>query len=303
MKKRVGNLKKTKLLILLALAFSFISSTTAFEEGLCVEDYITDISPTSIKVGDEFTIGLKIENCGSIVPEFVSFELLNPPTEIEIKEPLSLNISKINYANSERFVLYHMKTKSTASPGTYLIKTRLTYGTKFQSLTKEKNITFKVTGEKAEIGIASIKTTPILPYEGDMVELTLRIENVGKGDAKSIKVYTEYPFKGTKQSFIGKLASDEDGPAIFTFIAEKAGEFEIPLIIKYIDDFGEKEVKSEIKLTILEKKKDTKTIILAILVLLVIICETIYFIRANRKKDKIIRQLLKNGNSVERNRR
>ncbi len=291
-------LKIIFLLLLVIFVVSY-SGVSALQENYCVESSITDIRPSSIGVGKEFTIGVQIENCGSKIPEFVSFELLNPPKDIIIKEPLVINISNLYYGNSERFITYHMRTNDDASPGTYVIKTRLSYGDSQFSIIKNNNITFEVIGEKAEISIASIKTSPILPYEKDTVELTLRVENVGKGAAKSIRVDAEHPFQGIKQTFVGKLAPEEDGPAIFTFIADKYGEFEFPVTISYYDDFGENKVSSNINLTILKKKTNVRRIILTILILGVIGWMIFYFFKIKKSKDKIIHQLLKGNNQNE----
>lgn len=285
--------------IITIIAFVIATSVNALEKGYCVTAEVSDISPSSVGIGEEFTIGIQIENCGDEMPEFVSFELLNPPTDIAIKEPLIINISKLYYGSSERFVTYHMKTAEDAIPGTHVIKTRLSYGKSDFFIIKNDNITFEVTGEKAELNIASIKSDPVLPYEGETVELTLRVENSGKGTAKSIRVFADHPFQGVKQTFIGTLASDEDGPAVFTFITSKSGEFEFPVTISYYDDFGEKEIKTNINVNILKKKSNIGGIILAIIIIAVIGWGVFYFFKVKKSKDKIIHQLLKGNSSKE----
>lgn len=289
--------KKFRLIYLAFLIFLSASFTTA-AETYCVQASVTDINPSSIDLGEEFTVGIQIENCGSKIPDFVSFEILNPPEGITIKEPLVVAVPDLYYGNSERFLTYHLKVDDDATPGEYTIRTKLYYGEKDYSLIKDLNIVFTIIGEKAEIGIASIKTLPILPYKGDTVEMTLRIENVGKGDAKSIRVYVNHSFDGIKQTFIGKLASDEDGPAVFTFIADKYGEFEFPVTIFYYDDFGEKEFNSKIDMTILEKETNIELILFISITCFIILIGTIYFIRMKKAKDKIIHQLLK-GNGLK----
>ncbi len=254
----------------------------------CVTAEVSDISPSSIEVGDEFTIGVQIENCGSENPGTVYFELLNPPTDIEIKEPLVIDISELNYANSERIIIYHMKVSENASPGTYVIKTKLSY----KNVVRDSNITFEVIGNEAELGIASLKTNPVLPQKGETVELTIRIENTGRGTAKSVEVYVNHPFQGIKQSFIGALDSDEDGPAVLTFIANQKGEFEFPVTITYLDDFGKKEVQTKINLAVLKKETNIGFILFLLLVLIIFGGGIYYFIKTKRSKDKTIHQLL-----------
>ncbi|MBU3913062.1 MAG: hypothetical protein KKE50_03125 [Nanoarchaeota archaeon] len=283
----------------LALILFLLPSSNALGEDYCVVAEVTDISPSSVGIGEEFTVGVQIENCGNKMPEFVSFELITPPVDIVIKEPLVMNISQLYYGNSKRSIIYHMRTNNDAIPGTHIIKTRLDYGKQDSFMTKDGEISFEVIGEKAEIGIASVKVSPVLPFEGDTVELTLRIENSGDGTAKSIKVFADHPFQGVKQTFVGTLESDEDGPAIFTFIADMPGEFEFPVTISYYDDFGEKEVKTNIDLTILKKKSNIGSIVVTIIILGAIGWGIFYFFKVKKSKDKIIQQLLRGNNLKE----
>ncbi len=283
-------MKKEVILTLISI-FLFLlvlSPVLALEKGFCVNSEITDISPSSIGVNKEFTVGIQIENCGDVKPEYVSFELLNPPTDITIKEPLIINISKLYYGNSERFILYHMKTSKKAVSGTYVIKTRLIY----ENTIKNGEISFDIIGDEAELSIASIKTSPVLPYKGDTIELILRIENFGDGTANAVKIYTEHPFQGIKESFLGTLEPDEDGPAVFTFIAKKSGEFEIPVKISYKDDFGTNEIQSKINITILRKKINWFLIIFIIILITFSIWAFKHYSKLKRTKNKIIHQLL-----------
>ena len=287
------NIKKFFINFAIVIIITFlIISVNALDEGYCVTAEVSDISPSSIGIGEEFTVGVHIENCGNKMPEYVSFELLNPPIDITIKEPLVINISKLYYGNSERFITYHMRTTDDAQPGTHLIKTRLSYGRTEYSITRDYNITFNVIGNEAELSIASLKTNPVLPRKGETVELTLRIENTGEGTAKSVSVYTNHSFQGLKQSFIGALDSDEDGPVILTFIVDRSGEFEFPVTISYEDDFGYNEIKTNISLTVLKKKSNIGIIILVILIISVFGWGIYYFIKTKKSKNKIIYQLL-----------
>ena len=281
-----------KYILIFLFVLAIFPTITALEEGYCVTAEVSDISPTSIGINEEFTIGVQIENCGDKMPEYVSFELLNPPIDITIKEPLIIHISKLYYGSSERFITYNMKTTEDAQPGIHIIKARLSYGEEGYSMMKNYEITFKVIGEKAELSIASLKTNPVLPTEGETVELTLRIENTGDGTAKSVSVYADHEFQGLKQSFLGALDSDEDGPAVLTFIVDKAGEFEIPVTISYKDDFGDNEIKTMMEISVLEKKSNAGVIIFVILILAVIGWGIYYFIKTKKSKDKIIHQLL-----------
>ena len=279
-----------------------LPSVNSIQSGLCVIAEVSDISPSSIGIDEEFTVGIQIENCGDEVPGEVSFELLNPPVDITIKEPLIVSIPRLYYGNSERFLNYHMRTTSDAQSGTHLIKTRLYYGENSE-LVRDYNITIDVIGEKAELSIASLKTTPVLPKKGETVELIMRVENTGEGTAKSVEVFMDHPFKGLKQSFIGSLDSDEDGPAILTFITDKSGEFEFPVTISYKDDFGDQEIKTNVSLNILEKDSNVGIIAVILFIIIAFGWGALHFIQTKKRKNKIIQQLLKGGHSLERGRK
>jgi len=277
--------------IIIVLACLIMTSVTAVS---CVTAEVSDITPSSIGIGEEFTIGIQIENCGDDLPSSIYFELLNPPTDITIKEPLIIEIPELYYGNSERFVTYHMRTNDNAFPGTHIIKTRLAYG----NIIKNYNISFEVIGNEAELGIASLKTNPVLPRKGEIVELTMRIENTGDGTAKSVEVYVNHTFQGLKQSFIGALDSDEDGPAVLTFVADDAGEFEFPVTISYYDDFGKNEINTNVTLNVLKKEYNIGAIIFVILILAVFGWGIYYFIKIKRSKDRTIHQLLQGEDFV-----
>ncbi len=286
MKKEVISLVSIFLFLLI------LPSVLALNTGLCVTAEVSDISPSSIKIGDEFTIGIHVENCGTTLPQNVSFEILSLPEHLSVKEPLINEIPKIWYANSERFLVFHMKVDDEAESGTYVIKTRLSYGGGTMKMTKDDEISINVIGDKAELNIASLKTNPVLPIKGETVELTMRIENTGDGTAKSVEVYTDHPFQGLKQSFIGALESNEDGPVVLTFIANKRGEFEIPVTISYKDDFGENEIQTKINLTILRKKINWFLIVFLIAIISFAIWGFRNYAKLKRTKNKIIHQLL-----------
>lgn len=272
---------------------SLASGAWALEPGLCVNAAVSDISPTSIRVGQEFTVGIQIENCGETLPRNVTFQITSLPTDLTIKEPLLTVIPRLEYATSERFLLYHGKVGNSAKPGTYVIKTRLTYGSEGYAVQKDLDVNVRVIGDEAKLNIASVKTSPVLPHRGDTVELILRIENFGEGTANSVRLRAEHPFQGIKESFIGTLDAGEDGPALFTFIADRAGEFGFPVTIHYRDDFGDNQQETEVNIIVLENETDYAGIAGGAAALLVIAALVFFHFRTRREKDRVIQQLLK----------
>jgi len=288
-------MKQYSLILLIVLSLSLASA--AVNEGYCVNAEVVDISPTSVEIGEEFTVGIHLENCGLKLPSDVTYNIVSLPAEIEVNEQLSTTISQLGCPSSERFLLYHMKATNDAKPGTHLIKTQLIIGDESISQKKDYEISITVLGDEAKLSVASVKTEPVLPYEGDTVELTLRIENYESGNANSVRVRADHPFQGIKASFIGTLEADEDGPAIFTFIADSQGEFEVPVEITYKDDFGEHKVESSVSLMVLEKQIDWFRIIFLAILGVIILIVIIYYFKTKKDKNKLIEQLLKGNHN------
>ncbi len=397
-------IKKAYLLIfILAIALTGLPYAEArIVDGKCVTAEVQSISPSSVGIDEEFTLGINLESCGNEIPEDVSFAITSIPSDIIVTEDLVTNIPELFYSTSERYVRYHMKTTSDAKPGPHTIKMMLTYDNEGANVSKNYEVEINVMGEDAEprissvktypdyiyegdtvdlelgienygdaiaksvvvslvhefegikdstigtldingtqtalfkfkaskagdfkipviieyeddfgnqkdeyeikitvldekgiLNIASIKVSPVLPYMGDTVELTMRVENFGDRTINSIRVYANHSFMGLKESFIGTLEPNEDGPAVITFITDKSGEYEIPITITYSDDFGEEQIETKVNVIVLETEDGAGEAIGTILVVLVIAGLIYYNYRTKKSKDKIIKQLMK-GNS------
>lgn len=218
----------------------------------CVIAEVQGISPSSVGIDDEFTLGIDLEVCGGAIPEDVIFAITSIPPDIIVTEDLVTKIPKLFYSTSERYIRYHMRTTPDAIPGPHVIKMKLTYGK--EATTKYYEVVVRVIGEDAEPRISSVKTVPEYIYEGDSVDLRLGIENYGETIAKSVTVTLVHEFKGIKDASLGTLDLNGSQTALFKFKASKAGEFTIPVFIEYEDDFGKQKDEYEIKLTVLDKK-------------------------------------------------
>ncbi|MCD4807875.1 MAG: COG1361 S-layer family protein [Methanococcoides sp.] len=251
--------KHTRLIYLLLLVFTVIltgiSTAGAQSSGeICVNAEVQEISPSSIGIDEEFTLGINIESCGSKAPEEITFEIISIPPDIILTEDLVTKIPKLSYSTSERHLIYHMRTASDAKPGPHIIKMRLTYPNMELVTTKYYEVEISVIGEDAEPRITSVKTSPEYIYEGDTVDLRLGIENFGEAIAKSVSISLDHEFKGIKNSTIGTLGMNGTQTALFKFKANRSGEFEIPVIIEYEDDFGMQKDEYDITITVLDKK-------------------------------------------------
>jgi len=247
--------------------------------------------PEYIYEGDTVDLRLEIENYGETIAKSVVVSLVHEFQGIKDATIGTLNL------NGSQTALFKFKASKA---GDYAIPVFIEYEDDFGMKKDESEIKLTVLNKKGSLNIASVKVYPVLPYMGDTVELTMRIENFGDRTLNSIRVYADHPFKGLKESFIGTLNPNEDGPAVVTFIADKTGEFEIPITITYSDDFGEEQIKTKVNLIILETNGGAGQTVVVLLVLAVIGGLVYYNYKMKKSKDKIIKQLMKGvDNSTE----
>ena len=221
------------MILIFAILF-LVSSVSAFQEGYCATAEITSINPSSIGADEDFTVGIVIDNCGDEIPENVTFEILRHSEDIEIKEPLVNNIGKMGYANSQRFILYHMHSSPDATPGEHIFETKITYGNKDFHIEKEDNFSITINTQKPDLAVSRIYTNPEIISEGEKIILTIDIENAGNGEAKDVRVELEnLELEGVKQKYLGKIESDENMPARFIFEGDKNGIYEGNIKINY----------------------------------------------------------------------
>ena len=242
-------------MLVLVIVLAGIPAVQAESSGdECLRAVVEDISPSSVGRDEEFTVGISLENCGTQVPEDITFVIFSIPPDIIVTEDLVAYIPTFVYKDSERQLRYHMRTTPDATPGPHLIKMKLTYGTGDVQRTAYYEVEVIVTGEHAEPRISSVSTDPKYIYAGDTVDLDLVIRNYGDSIAKSVEVYLEHDFKGITGSTVGALAANDTQIASFKFKANNSGTFKIPVIIEYEDDYGVQKDEYGIQITVLDKK-------------------------------------------------
>lgn len=258
---KLGDKMRKKIMFGMLVMMFFASSAYALESGYCVNFEVTDISPTSVEIGDDVTVGMQLDNCGDILPPNVNFEITRFSDDITIREPLINNFDEpFGYSNSQRFSVYHLYVTGDATPGEYIFEYMLSYGNGDFMLEKEGSFSITVTSQESDLNIAYVKTEPILPTVGEEVTLTIRLENFGRGDANSVKASIDLPFFGIKESFLGELEAGDDSSAVFTIVPDRAGVIDYDLTVVYIDDFGEHEFSESLELNIQEDMRKSNVL-------------------------------------------
>lgn len=121
------------------------------------------------------------------------------------------------------------------------------------------------------LSFSSIIVEPTTIRIGDKGRLIIRVENLGEGTAKNIKVRVEsdLPLFYTK-SYIGSLEEDEDSSVVFSFEATKPGKHTFTITCEYEDDVGKKEIKERYEIYVRYRTDYVKYIVgLIILIILI----------------------------------
>lgn len=198
-------------------------------------------SPSRIYPDSEFTLTTKIENIGTGDAKAVELQL-SLPKEISGESSAFLGtISKDSSATAS----FDLKTAKAAEPNSYKVAMQIGYiddsGRK-QTVAKDFDLFVSERGE-IKLEIAGVTTSPAKLYPGLDFTLSVQIENIGKQDAKSVKVQLAAlpEFVGEKTSFIGSLKQDDTSTAIFDLSVDRNAEpksYDVAMKVYYIDDRG-----------------------------------------------------------------
>lgn len=248
----------------------------------------SSLSPNDISPGDDFTLKTTVKSVGTGNAKNIRVSLvLDDLPEIIPLEGSSRFIQELD-AGESGFVSFNLKVSKDAEPTSYSIPLKLTGidETGNRSSTHTDAIGFDVHA-KAKLSIANIKTEPVIGKANKEMTLSIRIENVGEGDAKSVKAtITDIPFSGVKQAFLGKIESDDDSSAVFTLIPDKSGEVAYTLQMSYEDDFGEHNVSEELDLVIESNNNSLNTIVyVSTIFVLAVLGGYYYYYYFKRKKE------------------
>ncbi len=198
-------------------------------------------SPSRIYPDSEFILTTKIENIGTGDAKAVELQLSLPK---EISGESTAFLGTIN-KDSSTTASFDLKTAKNAEAKSYRVSMQISYSTddgKRQSVTKDFDLFVSERGE-IRLEIAGITTSPAKLYPGLDFTLSVQLENIGKQDAKSVKVQLApmQEFVGEKTSFVGSLKQDDTSTAIFDLSVAKdarQGSYDVAMRVYYIDDRG-----------------------------------------------------------------
>jgi hypothetical protein len=229
----------------------------------------SSFSSTNIEPGDEFTLKTTVVSVGTGNAKNIRISLsLDDNSTIIPLEDSSIFIPRLD-AGEPMTVEFKLQLSQDAPTTSYNIPIQITGFDETESIriNSYEMIGFDALA-RANLNIASIKTEPVIGTTGNDLKLSVRIENVGLGEATSVKAsIQDLRFTGVKEAFIGKIEPDDDNPAVFTLLPDRSGSFNYILRIDYEDDFGKHYMEEDLVLVVRPGDGSTLIIIFFLLVI------------------------------------
>jgi|GEM_PF-575243 hypothetical protein len=204
----------------------------------------TSTTPDRILPENEFSISIIVENSGTDVAR---------NTEIELSFPDYFEGERIKFLgvierDSSKTAKFNLKALNTTPADNHEFSIKLDYNDiRGKEYSSEYEIPVFVSSPgKISLDIAGVFTSPGIPASGENYKLSLQIENSGSQDAKAVSVKLLLPedFEGRDTYFIGTLESGDSATASFDLKADKSGNYNLNVLIRYMDSkFEQHEIK------------------------------------------------------------
>ncbi|WP_440944940.1 COG1361 S-layer family protein [Methanosarcina sp. T3] len=233
--------------------------------------------------GEEFYLRTTVKNAGNGNAKNVRVILdLNGSSPVISLQDNVRFLENLSAGSSEN-LSFKLLLGSNAGVQPYKIPLRITASNEAETLQIDKSQEIGVNVlNRAKINVASLKFDPEMPEKGQQVSMILRLENVGDGEARFVKARLEgLEGDGSTYAFLGRLDKDDDAPAVFTFIPEKAGEQEVTLLVEYEDDFGVHQLNETLTFNVI---RTNNSIVPVVLGAVIVLAAAIFYLK---KKGKI----------------
>jgi hypothetical protein len=233
-----------------------------------------DYGSAPLQPGDEFSLSITIKNQGigtarnirvvlayevtetsGILPEgllegilpgllpegLLPKELFGPERTLQLVEipfmPLVDFIATVDSLppGEETKVEFRLKAGMSAEPKTYAIPMLIFYqNNNGEEQPEVKDVVGIELKARPILGIAGITLDPDRVHEGEDYTLTIHIENIGAGKARSVRVILNDDIE-----ILGTISPEDVETAIFYLTGTKAGKHSLPLAIGFSDEDGE----------------------------------------------------------------
>jgi hypothetical protein len=239
--------------------------------------------PASVDPGDSFGVTLTLYNDGEASANDISVGINASSDSIASTSPESYYIPVLR-PGEEAALNLSFETDPGAPLGLLPVVATVDYRSADLAVFRQvETIGIPIVG-RADMSVASIRTAPARITAGDPVGLTIRIENTGTADARSVRATIGgLSLSGTKEAFLGTIEPGNDGPAVFNLQAGEEGDYPYTLAIQYTDDYGAHTTEQALNLVVAGSDR-VPALIIAVVAIVVVIAAALYWYR--RRKEE-----------------
>ncbi len=242
--------------------------------------------PESVIPGQSFNLTLVLTNDGQVTANDITVNANASTSSITATTPQTYYIPQLapgeNVSRELRF-LTDTGTALGLQPILITVSYQNTNGNLFHDAS---TVGVPIQGE-AELGIASVSTTPTRITRGDAVDLVIRVENSGTGAANSVRATIDgLPLEGSREAFMGTIDPNNDAPAVFSLTANATGTFDYTLIISYTDDFGTHTTEEALQIAV--ARSDNTLLIAAVVLVLVAAAVAFWWWRRRQREEDTV---------------
>ncbi|MEM3085573.1 MAG: hypothetical protein QXT68_00320 [Halobacteria archaeon] len=237
-------------------------------------------APEPIPAGRPFPVTLNVTNTGQETATALSARL-GTSDLISPAGPNTLHRDSLPSGESTEMVF--LVSASRGGTGLYTVPVEFKYSSLGGERTQSEVLLLR---GAAELSVASVTTDPPQLTAGDgFATLTVRLENVGTADARSVTArLSSLPVEGALSATLGRIKPDEDAPAIFKFRSPSAGVYAYNVTVEYEDDFESRSASFPKQLAVFAPGAPVGP--LALLVFLAVL-GLLYLRRRRQKRDRL----------------
>ena len=231
------------------------------------------------------TLHVDITNPGGAKITGVTAKLSSSTSGIAVVSDSQLYIDEI-LPKEKTSLEYTIKIDKSVTSGVYALTLEFTSS----EISQTQTISFEVRG-KPKLQLAGVQTDKDVVYTGSPFSLSIQFENIGTGDAKSVKVVLDdNDIEGVLTSFVGTIEVDDTGTAIFDIIDKKPGRRIVKATVTYEDEYGNP-AKKEVNIEYYVTSKPIN--IVGIIVVVAVLGGIGYYLYRKKQKEKRLKQLVK----------
>ncbi|MFC2174471.1 COG1361 S-layer family protein [archaeon] len=268
-----------------------ISVNVYYSERIEIKE--VTVEPYNVLPGADVELQVLLANTGSVTVNDVdvNYSIATDPTEINLL-PITTTSRRIATIRpgEEVIVSFPLQALKTATVKPYKVEVDAKYTSGSTTNTESDEVAVEIRG-KPEMRLAGVQVDKDIVYVASPFSISIQLENVGSGDAKSVKtVLIDGGMDGVLTSYVGTVEVDDTGSAIFDVRDYAPGRKKITALITFEDAYGNDFSESvEVEYFVTAVTADYTMVV----VLVVVVAGIGFWYWRNKQKKKKIQSLVR----------